>query len=376
MAYDRERVVRDVGDLTRGSITVALAAAMVASAAGCTRGNPSFDEVIASADGGDGATSRPTTGGSVGDGATSTGAGDVDGGPGSATTTATTDPTATTVLDTGPPPMTSDTGPPEPFVLDPCCAPHPSPGCPDQEVQTCTCAIDPFCCRAEWDSLCVAQAVQQCSLACPSDCCTSSDQPGCLDEGVANEVCEGDPTCCSGSWHPDCAAQAASLGHCGSPGGCCEPGPAQTPYCNDPEIVLCTCAIDPFCCEVDWDGACVQNAIGSCGLQGCQSPPGPCCASSPTPGCNDPKVQDPICIADPSCCGIAWNDQCLEAAISGGACTTAGGCCEASNSPGCDQVDVMICVCVEEGDSFCCSSAWDAQCVAQAQSPCAAKCGA
>ena len=45
-----------------------------------------------------------------------------------------------------------------------CCAPHPWPGCDDPECQDIVCAVDPFCCEVEWDSLCAGEAIARCSV--------------------------------------------------------------------------------------------------------------------------------------------------------------------------------------------------------------------
>jgi hypothetical protein len=42
---------------------------------------------------------------------------------------------------------------------------------------------------------------------------------------------------------------------CGT--GCCTEH--ATPECGDPTVQSCVCAMDPFCCDVMWDGLCVQE---------------------------------------------------------------------------------------------------------------------
>ncbi|MBM4110029.1 MAG: hypothetical protein FJ254_01560 [Phycisphaerae bacterium] len=54
----------------------------------------------------------------------------------------------------------------------PCLSPHPTPGCSDAECCAATCAVDPYCCEADWDASCVTEAVQACNIAPPpnDDC--------------------------------------------------------------------------------------------------------------------------------------------------------------------------------------------------------------
>lgn len=73
---------------------------------------------------------------------------------------------------------------------------------------------------------------------------------------------------------------------------CCEEGAAG---CLDDAVEACVCAIDPYCCEVEWDAQCVaeveQFGCGSCGGSGCMESfaadfgdffePGTVCANFP-----------------------------------------------------------------------------------------------
>ena len=56
---------------------------------------------------------------------------------------------------------------------------------------------------------------------------------------------------------------------CGNPtgGDCCVPH--GTPYCDDLNCCSLICAIDPFCCDFEWDLDCAVLASGFCGLPGC-----------------------------------------------------------------------------------------------------------
>jgi hypothetical protein len=48
---------------------------------------------------------------------------------------------------------------------------------------------------------------------------------------------------------------------------CCVPH--DTPGCNDPACEALVCAIDPFCCDVEWDVICADEASSICGICGC-----------------------------------------------------------------------------------------------------------
>ena len=51
-----------------------------------------------------------------------------------------------------------------------CCEPAGSNGCPgcnDEDIETCVCDIDPFCCDTEWDEFCILNGEASCGLMCP-----------------------------------------------------------------------------------------------------------------------------------------------------------------------------------------------------------------
>ena len=95
------------------------------------------------------------------------------------------------------------------------------PGCDDPAVATCVCEVDAFCCESAWDHLCVTIATLVCDAGCGSI-----------------------PTCG--------AAGACDVVHV-------EPG------CDDVECCGAVCPIDPYCCVVGWDVACVAAAAEACG---------------------------------------------------------------------------------------------------------------
>ncbi|MBZ5709148.1 hypothetical protein [Nannocystis pusilla] len=46
---------------------------------------------------------------------------------------------------------------------------------------------------------------------------------------------------------------------------CCEP--SSDAACDDPDIVACVCGRDTYCCERDWDPACISQADEFCGAE-------------------------------------------------------------------------------------------------------------
>ncbi len=109
-----------------------------------------------------------------------------------------------------------------------CCCEQPTPCCDDLECCDLICGIDPFCCEVAWDTICVNQALSLCrSITCPTGC--------------------------------------GPLPCCGNPraGSCCiDDG---TPCCDDVRCCATVCSIDPFCCDINWDQICIDEAHSFCG---------------------------------------------------------------------------------------------------------------
>jgi hypothetical protein len=63
------------------------------------------------------------------------------------------------------------------------------------------------------------------------------------------------------------AATAGGLSNCCTPNGGLG--------CDDPACEAAVCAVDPFCCDVAWDGICAGEAVDLCGDL-CTIPPGKC----------------------------------------------------------------------------------------------------
>lgn len=227
------------------------------------------------------------------------------------------------------------------FLAGDCCSANGTPNCRDADCCEAVCEIDPVCCDAGWDSVCVdiardETACDECRLdcgdPCAGDCCSANFTPFCNDESCCEAVCQSDPFCCDGSWDDFCASIARSLGNpggpcddacpvppCGDPaaGGCCKPN--GTPNCSDEECCEAVCLIDPFCCNEAWDLNCALIAGDECKLCGaglsCGDPDsGPCDEPHPEPYCDDDKCCEFVCILDATCCSVGWDADCVALA--------------------------------------------------------------
>jgi hypothetical protein len=48
-----------------------------------------------------------------------------------------------------------------------CCSTHAMAGCNAPFIESCTCALDSYCCTTSWDQQCVNEALDNCAMACP-----------------------------------------------------------------------------------------------------------------------------------------------------------------------------------------------------------------
>jgi predicted outer membrane repeat protein len=168
---------------------------------------------------------------------------------------------------------------------------------------------------ANWD-LCPAPPV----CGSGGSCCTANGKPGCGDEGCCGLVCNFDPWCCEVEWDGQCAEQAQGL--CDCSGGVCGPGHGNccvangTPGCADETCCNTVCGADPYCCDVEWDGQCAEQAQGLCDCSAgvCGPDNGNCCFANGTPGCEDAACCNAVCGADPFCCDVEWDGFCAEQA--------------------------------------------------------------
>lgn len=96
-----------------------------------------------------------------------------------------------------------------------CFAEHEGAGCGNTDCCSQVCLIDPLCCDLEWDDLCAEEAQGFCGLGFPAcntradSCDVEHDSPGCSDVACCNDICLDDTFCCLLEWDETCADQAA-----------------------------------------------------------------------------------------------------------------------------------------------------------------------
>jgi hypothetical protein len=256
-----------------------------------------------------------------------------------------------------------------------CFEAHSSPSCANGDCCAIVCAIDPFCCNSQWDSICVNGA----NVNCPTcgdpetgSCYVGKEDPYCNNGACCQTVCALDPFCCNQQWDSICAATAIqACPGCGNPtAGTCYSAHA-TPFCEDQTCCQTICASDPFCCNTEWDFICAGSAVNSCA--GCGNPTGASCLEvHATPYCQDATCCNTVCDLDSFCCSAQWDAICVNSALAncvqtcGG--SLAGSCCVAHGNTHCD--DAACCAAVCAVDASCCTTQWDAQCASAAASLC------
>jgi hypothetical protein len=188
---------------------------------------------------------------------------------------------------------------------------------------------------------------------CPSGggCFTMHGGVGCSDTSCCNIVCNSDSFCCTTEWDALCLDAATAL--CNTPGVCGVPSAGScaifngTPGCSDIACCSAVCAIDRFCCDVEWDQVCVEQATLSCGLASgacCYGPhcelttPENCAATGGAFGGIDVGCTSSICLGaccylDGSC-SIGTSSECIGGVFQGisvgcttAACPQPGACC-------------------------------------------------
>ncbi|MCA9283969.1 MAG: hypothetical protein KDA22_02050, partial [Phycisphaerales bacterium] len=255
-----------------------------------------------------------------------------------------------------------------------------SPGCNDLNCCEAVCAADSFCCDTTWDSFCAGEAFDLCgNCGDPGagNCFVSNGSPGCADADCCELVCVEDPFCCNVNWDTVCANEAIDLcQQCGNPeaGDCCSSN--GTPFCNDAACCDAVCAIDGFCCDTNWDGVCAGEAQDICeACPACGNDfAGDCCAANGTPFCDDAVCCDAVCAIDGFCCDTNWDSVCAGQAQDicevCPACGNdfAGDCCSSNGTPFCN--DAVCCDAVCAIDGFCCDTNWDGVCAGEAQDIC------
>ena len=194
--------------------------------------------------------------------------------------------------------------------------------------------------------------------------CEESLEPGSSDPGVTECVCALDAYCCDIEWDDQCVDEAQE--ECGA--GC------------DCSGLACDTSADCGCpsnvCDGQWacvDGGCeltgaleCPGSVGQCVVSTCDADAGACVETTNDEACNDfdPCTAD-SCNGDTAQCEYIVDEMC-------GVVLGDQHPCSASVAPGANDEDTVTCVCGL--DAFCCESSWDAVCVTEAQTECGAVC--
>jgi hypothetical protein len=207
-----------------------------------------------------------------------------------------------------------------------CFAAHSTPGCNIFICCAAVCDQDPFCCEVEWDNFCVGTAnivCASCGGAGSGSCYFPDATPACNNAICCNLVCSQDPFCCDVEWDNFCAAAASNMCTCGglSTGSCFTVHPS--PWCNDAQCCNAVCGFDPFCCDTQWDSTCVEVANEICTCSGVWA--GNCFKVHANPWCNRAACCTEVCAMDPFCCDTQWDNFCVGEAYQF--------CCPADLSP-------------------------------------------
>lgn len=207
-----------------------------------------------------------------------------------------------------------------------CFVAHTTPGCNNFTCCIAVCQADPFCCDQQWDNFCVGDAnliCATCGGAGSGYCYSPHSNPTCNDAQCCNFVCAQDPFCCNTQWDSICANAATQMCVCGglNTGDCFTVH--SNPWCNDAGCCTSVCAVNPYCCDVQWDALCVFDANGRCVCGGGDT--ASCFKAHSHPWCRRSACCNEVCAFDPFCCDVQWDNFCVGDAY--------GACCPADIAP-------------------------------------------
>lgn len=187
---------------------------------------------------------------------------------------------------------------------DSCLVVHTAAGCSDSRCCSTVCALAPDCCSITWDTLCAQLADSSCAGLCGASasgsCNSVHANGGCSDATCCSAVCANDPPCCDTGWDTTCVYETEFYCASGPPVQCGLPSQGSctslhaTPGCNDGSCCTTVCALDPTCCTGAWDQFCVDLALSYCGG---------CTVTCPSNANTEPEQ-----------CGARSNDPCAGAA--------------------------------------------------------------
>lgn len=262
-----------------------------------------------------------------------------------------------------------------------------TPGCNDAHCCPIVCALDPFCCDAAWDAICVNEALQFCvSGGCPPSCLGTPE----------NEPCGFDGNGGCNSEVPSFMPVSPGDEICGT--AWADGGMRDTDWfaitLEAPTTITLTCAsempmvfgfVDTNDCatasEISPSASsdlCTSATVTHCVPAGTwwlfAAPAGfnafPCGVSSQYtlsiesgPACGVPVCGDGICGEGEDLVNCPWDCDLVAG------CGNDGPCEVPHDAPGCD--DILCCAGVCIADPFCCTVSWDQICVDQTATHCA-----
>ena len=229
-----------------------------------------------------------------------------------------------------------------------CCDPHGAPGCSDASCCELVCGIDPICCVQNWDSLCASLAADLCGFcnACclPDGSCLYVTECAEFGGGFQGFLTSCESMTCIGacfffSGRPDESCLLVSPLECSALGGEFQ---GNGTLCKFTTCGAC-CLPSGSCLQINatdcgdlggafqGPGSICSDAMCDvlCGLPGS----GDCCDGNGTLGCEDADCCEAVCVIDPFCCVIPWDQLCADIANSTCAvCQQPGACCLADGT--------------------------------------------
>jgi hypothetical protein len=112
-----------------------------------------------------------------------------------------------------------------------------------------------------------------------------------------------------------CGPDANNSQVCGAGNGACDQANGSA-GCEDTDCCTDVCAVDAYCCDVEWDDTCRNEATGICGgsFESCGGDTGDCITANGSAGCSDVTCCNTVCDSDPFCCVVEWDNTCAAAA--------------------------------------------------------------
>ena len=243
---------------------------------------------------------------------------------------------------------------------------------------TCNGEVIASVCGSQYDTKMALYTGDSCPSGAPTACSDDDCGVGAFTSRVAFQAVEGETYLVRVGGFQGDQGEGTLMVRCGV--NVCAPGSGDcfaahnTGGCDDATCCETTCAIDAFCCDIEWDDFCAGEAAGlctgsfeSCGAVGT----GDCGVGSGGAGCADDTCCNTVCMEDPFCCVTTWDDLCAERATAacGLTCGAGAGSCFVSNgTPGCQTESCCQRIC--ETDTFCCTTVWDQECADLAATQC------